>query len=131
MEMIEGLEPLYQRIAESIEEAISDEWATAQMEAIFFRDGIDYLGEYIRKTDGVARGYPTSPNGESAFRELRECFEKSGQPLWGRACFELNADGNFNMKWDYDNCDENGYFRSDEEVESQKREERYRRLTSD
>ena len=34
--MIGGIEPLYQQIAESIQEAIAEEWTSAKMEAVFY-----------------------------------------------------------------------------------------------
>ena len=127
--MIEGIEQFYQEVADSIQDAIPEEWVTARMEGVFFRDRILYFGEDTRKADGVARSFPTNFQGQSAFREIRELFENSGQPLWGRASFELNAEGKFDMKLDYDDCDEDGYAIYDEERESKEIEERHRRLT--
>lgn len=128
--MIEGIEPLYQQIADSIQEAIPEEWATAKMEAVFFPDAIDYYGEYTRQADGISRGFATILSGERAFREIRKRFKDAGQPLWGRACFELDAGGKFNLKWGYDDCDEDGNAHFDEEEELKRSEERHQRLSS-
>jgi hypothetical protein len=127
--MIPGLEPLYQQIAESIENAIPEDWNTAKMDAVFFPDGSQYTGEYTRASDGVARGFATALAGERAFREIRKLFEESDQPTWGRASFELQSNGTFNMKWGYDDCDGNGFARFVEEQELRRSEERRQRLT--
>lgn len=128
--MIDGIELLYQQIAESIEEAIPDEWTTARMEAAFFSESSKYMGEYTRESDGVARDFPTSFEAARAFREIRKRFKEAGKPLWGRAIFEMDSQGKFKMHWDYDNCDEEGNAIFDEEEELKKAEERHRRLTS-
>ncbi len=127
--MIDGIEPFYQQIAESIEEAISEKWTTAKMDVVFFSDASEYTGEYTRAVDGVARGFATTSAGERAFRELRRLFKECAQPAWGRACFELQANGTFNMKWGYDDCDENGFAGFDEEEKLRRIEERHQRLT--
>ncbi|WP_417388318.1 immunity protein YezG family protein [Gimesia sp.] len=127
--MIEGIERFYQEIAESIQDAIPEEWATARMDAVFYPDGSRYFGEFTRKADGVARSFTTNRQGERAFREIRKLFKNAGQPLWSKASFELNAEGKFDMKWEYDDSDENGYAIFDEEREKKEFEERYKRLT--
>ena len=107
--MIDGIEQIFQTIADSIQDAIPEEWTTATMEAEFYPHGSRYVGEYTREADGETESFATDLRSERAFRELRERFKEAGKPLWGRACFELNADGKFNMKWGYDDCDEDGY----------------------
>ncbi|MBL8816783.1 MAG: hypothetical protein JNL58_12185 [Planctomyces sp.] len=57
-------------------------------------------------------------------------FKGAGKPLWGRASFELTSNGKFNMKWGYEDCDNDGYAIFDEAIELRKSEERHRRLTS-
>jgi hypothetical protein len=128
--MIEEAELLYQKIAEAIQEAIFEEWITAKMEVIFYPDTSVYFGEYIRRADGVARGFRKSSSAEGAFREIRKRFKEAGKPLWGRACFELQSDGRFDMKWGYDDCDEDGNARYDEDEKLKRHEERHKRLTS-
>jgi hypothetical protein len=105
--MIDGIEALYQQIADSIVEAIPEPWITARVEAIFFADSITFETEYTREAGGLT-SFATLLHGDRAFRELRRKFKEAGQPVWGQACFALNADGKFNMTLGYDNCDENG-----------------------
>lgn len=128
--MIEEIEELYQQIAESMESAIPEEWASAKFEAIFYAGSSTYEAEYVRKCDGVARSFQPSDEGDSAFRKLRKMFKQAGQPQWGQACFELWPNGKFDMKWGYENCDENGDTRFDEQQELRRHEERRKRLTS-
>lgn len=127
--MIEGIERFYQQIADSIQDAIPEEWDAAKMEAIFFPGSSTYFGEYVRKADGKARDFPTSPAAESAFREIRRGFKKAGKKAWGQATFELYPDGRFNMAWGYENCNENGDTRFDEKEEMRRHEARRKRLT--
>ena len=61
--MIPGIELLYRQIAESLQEAIPEEWSTAKFEAIFYTDGSTYEAEYIRTADGVTRGFQPAAGG--------------------------------------------------------------------
>lgn len=128
--MIDGIEDLYQQIAESMRGAIPEDWITAKFEAIFYPDGSTYEAEYIRKMDGGVRGFQPTSSGSRAFRQLRKKFKESGQQLWGRACVELHIDGKFNIQWGYDNCDQNGDTVFDEEKEIKRHEERRNRLSN-
>src|SRR5688572_17856022 len=106
--MIPGIEPLYQEIAEAMTATIPEEWATATFEVIFYSQSIPFEAEYTRRVDGVARSFLPAASGRRAFQQLRQRFKDAGKPLWGRASFELRADGQFNVNWDYDNCDGQG-----------------------
>jgi Protein of unknown function, DUF600 len=128
--MVDELEPYYQQIAESIESSIPDEWATARMEAVFFSGSSTYEGEYRRQSNGALRPFPTSREGERAFREIRRIFKLAGKAVWGRACFDLTRDGKFQMKWSYENCDENGDTIFDEEQEARRQEDRRARFAT-
>lgn len=128
--MIESIEAYYQIIGDAIEEAISDEWTTAIMEGIFYPDSSTYFGEYIRKADNKSVDFGTPRNAERAFRDLRKKFKESGSKVWGRATFELHSDGRFNMKWGYENSDENGDTIFNENDEIKRHEERRQRLAS-
>lgn len=127
--MIEGDAAIYSRIAQSMSEAIPEEWSSAKIEAIFYSDSITFEAEYIRRADGKVRTFATTLDGDRAFRELRKSFKSSGQPVWGSACFELQPDGKFNVKWGYDNCDGNGDTVFDNEQYLRRHEERRKRLT--
>lgn len=125
--MIPGIEAFYQRIAESIQNAIGEDWASAKMDAIFFEDSITFFGEYTTP-DGRLKDFGTTRDGQRAFRELRQKFADARKPLWGQATFEMTAEGKFKMNWGYENCDENGDTIFDEEKEHQREDERRKRL---
>ena len=127
--MIDGIDQYYQQIAQHIENAIPDNWETAQLVATFFPQCSEYLGEYKRKPDGVERGFPVNNATGKIFRQLRKAFKESGKPPWGKAVFLLNESGEFKMNWLYDDCDENGNQIFDEEVERKKSMDRVDRLT--
>src|SRR5262249_52738512 len=127
--MIEGLEPMYDSIAESIHEAIMEPWNEAKMVAVFYADSITYFGEYTSAADGRLKDFGTLREAQRAFREIRKRFREAGKPLWGQATFELKSDGKFNIKWGYDNCDENGDTRFDDENYKKQDEERRKRLS--
>lgn len=128
--MIDGIDAFYQQIADSIQEAIPEEWSSAKFEAIFHAEGSSYSGEYIRSIDGKLRSFGTTSQGERTFRELRKKFKESGMPLWGQACFEIESSGDFQMKWGYDNLDENGDTRFDADEERRRQEESRLRFES-
>lgn len=111
--MIPNTEHLFETIAESIQSAIAEAWSNATIDAVFYPDGCRYTGKYIRESDGESISFSTGSAGQRAFRELRRQFKDAGKPLWGKACFELNCDGQFRMEWHYDDCDENGFAKFD------------------
>lgn len=126
--MIEGIETYYQRIADGIVDGIPEDWRHARVEVVFYSECSDYDGEYTTD-DGKERSFEVSDDACLAFRQLRKKFNESGKRVWGQATFELNADGSFNMKWGYDNCEENGDTIWDADEWSRKQNERRSRLT--
>jgi hypothetical protein len=107
MIMIEGLEQLYQQIADEIVASITEPWSSVKLVAIFFSDSIAFETEYMKNAGGL-NSFEVSLDCIRALIHLRRKFKEAGQPVWGEAIFELHADGKFNMKWGYENCDENG-----------------------
>jgi hypothetical protein len=126
--MIEGIEELYQIIADKTAEAIPPPWTLARIEAVFFSDSIDFFGEYW-PAQGNPRSLKVVRDVTRAFESARQKFKEAGQKAWGQATFELHSDGKFNMKWGYENCDENGdtIWNADEWQRHQ--DERRKRLT--
>jgi hypothetical protein len=129
--VIEGIESHFQRIADAMLVAIPEEWSVAEFHAIFFPDFSVYEAEYVRPSDGVARGFPMTSDGDRAIREIREAFRQAGHPLWGQIRFVLRSNGTFNAYWGYEKCDANGDTIWDEEAELARREARWRRLTAE
>jgi hypothetical protein len=111
------MEALYRQIGESIQQAIPESWLSAWMDATFFTEHTSYYAEYTPSDGSVPKSFAPERSGRRAFEQLRELFRQAGKPLWCRARFEIQADGKFNMKWVYDDCDENGYARFDEQLE--------------
>jgi hypothetical protein len=118
--MIDGIEPFYQQIAESIQESINDHWEAATIEVIFFPQSSDYVGEWFSPGTARPTGFSVDLKAMRAFRGLRELFRKSGKRLWCRALFELRSNGQFKMSWGYDDCDENGFARFDEKEQAER-----------
>jgi hypothetical protein len=115
--MIDGIEPLYRTIAESITATLQRPWATAWIDVIFFPDHVFYSGEFVAIENTPPKSFPTCVEGESAFEQLRELFKAARKPLWCRARFELHSDGRFKMNWGYDDCDADGFAHFDEQKE--------------
>src|SRR5215208_3561139 len=109
------METLYQEIAESMAERIFEPWVTAWMDAIFFPGSMFYSAEYAAPEGGKHKSFATDIVAERAFEQIRESFKRAGKPLWGRARFELHANGKFKMDFAYDDCDEKGFAKFDEE----------------
>lgn len=126
--MIPNTEQHYQAIANSMIEALPSKWVEAKFEAIFYPGHSRYEAEYVRP-DGILRSFQPTSDGSRAFRTLRSEFQAAGKPLWGRACFELQPDGQFKMSWDYDDCDQDGNKIFDEDQELQRLKEREQRLS--
>lgn len=126
--MIPGAEEIYQRIANEMQDAIPVDWSSAVCEAIFFSDNIEFHGEYM-PVKGSPRSFKLSREITNAFQDLRQKFKDASKPLWGQAIFELNSDGKFNLRWGYDNCDENGNTIWNEEEWRRDQDERMTRLT--
>ena len=125
--MIEGIEPYYQTIADSIAEQVPGPWSMAWVDAVFFSEHICFTGVYVpRDATGAEtkpKSFATDVPAEEAIEEIRELFRLAGEPVWGRAHFELRSDGGFNMTWSYEDCDENGCARFDEEAEKKRMKE--------
>jgi hypothetical protein len=115
--MIAGIDRLYQQIAGSIQGSIPGQWEVAWIDAIFYSEHTFYSAEYVTREGGASISFATDRAARLAFVELREMFRQAGKPLWCRARFQIYSDGRFNMKWGYDDCDENGFARFDEEAE--------------
>jgi hypothetical protein len=126
--MIPNIEVLYERIADAMISSIPEDWATARIVAIFYADSITWEPEFQPRTGGL-KSFDVSMELTRAFEELRRKFKEAGKPVWGQAIFDLKPDGKFNMKWGYDNCDENGDTVWDEEEWLRRQEARRQRLS--
>jgi hypothetical protein len=126
--MIKGIEPFYQQIADEIQDAIAETWGTAFVEVAFFEDGASFYGEYTIPRQVRPKSFEVTDPAQEALEDIRELFRRAKKPLWGRARFEINSDGKFNLTWDYDDCDEQGFARWDEEVELKRTRDRMKRL---
>ena len=129
--MIENIEQYYTQIADSMTETLpEDNWTTALFEATFYDDSITYEAEYFSRSEQKARSFRPADSGQDAFWDLRKAFKAAGKPLWGKAVFHLNADGKFQMNWDYENCDKDGNTLYDQKKEIQRVAARHKRLSS-
>ncbi len=57
-------------------------------------------------------------------------FIEAGQPVWGQFVFWLSNAGQFDVKWGYENVDENGNTVFDEATWLKNRRERIARLAA-
>lgn len=125
--MIPEIESFYNRIAAAIVDAIAEPWLNASIEVTFYPESSSCSAEY-RRPDGKLRSVGLQMDGVRAFRELRRKFKECGKPLWGQATFYIEPSGRFNMKWGYENLDENGNTRFDADEWHLKQEESRLRL---
>jgi hypothetical protein len=95
--MIEGIEPFYRQIAESIQEAIPEPWESASLEVIFHPQSSTYDGEYFTTDNARPKSFGVELKLIRSFLGLRELFKNAGKPLWCRARFDLQSDGKFKM----------------------------------
>lgn len=124
---IKGIEPLYQQIADSMEESIPEEWSTAWMYAIVYSSHYLYLAEYMTPSSTTPKSYATGRAARRGIESMREEFSRSGKPLWCQAVFVLQSDGKFNLKWGYD-CGGDGFARWDDSEDDFARIEKMRKF---
>jgi hypothetical protein len=106
--MIEGLEPLYQELADQAAMTLPDGWQKLRIEAVFYaEEEVDYWFGYIAR-DGNLGGLGITSELCEVLRGIRAKFHESNQPVFGQVVFSLTNDGKFSLDLGYDNCDENG-----------------------
>ena len=118
--MVDDIEPFYRQLADGVASAIKTPWQTATVEAIFYTQSIAFNGEYWVAGDPVPKSFEVELNIVRVFRKLREKFNQAGKMPWGQATFHLESSGKFNMNWNYDKCDENGFVIFDEEADHER-----------
>ena len=64
--MIEGIETVYQQIADSIDESIHEPWSVAWMEGVFFTEHTSYSAEYKPQAGGPPKSFASGRNGRRA-----------------------------------------------------------------
>lgn len=122
--MIDGIESYYQRIADGINSSLPDVWRLAWMDAIFYDDGVSYYGSYLVDDVDLCSDFATDRDAERAFREMRALWETAGKTPWCRARFNLFRDGHFRLQLSYDDSDENGFARFDEDADMEHHRQR-------
>ena len=83
--MIDGIELFYQQIAESMEEAIPEEWSSARYEAIFYSGSSTYEAEMYANATVTFWGFSpatvvTERFGSSARNSRRRASQFGGEP---------------------------------------------------
>lgn len=107
--MIQGIEPLFQQVADGINASIRERWNSATLEAVFHPDRFTLLGSYLTELGATPKSFRAPRRTEKSFHRMRALFVQAGKPLWCKARFKLHSDGEFNIDWIYDECDENGF----------------------
>jgi len=121
--MIPGIEAAYQVVAEEIEDALPGPWQHATIDGVYYPESEEFNGEFLNQS-GELECFRISIKVMKTFRQLREKFKKAGHRVWGQVSFRLYPDGTFNVKWGYDNCDENGTTIWDPDEWSRQQDER-------
>lgn len=118
--MIDGIEDLYQKIAEAIEASISGDWRSAIVEAVFYSDNCSYNGEYVLDGFDYPKPFAVKSDVVRSLYEMRRRFTAKGKRLWCSVRFELKADGKFKLDWGYGGCDEQGFATFDAAKEAER-----------
>jgi hypothetical protein len=103
-----SIEETYREIVDDLRDQIDEAWIKAKVRLVCYSDGASTTGYYIRKLDGVRQGLSPNTNFFRKIRSLRRMLRERDGRVWGRAIFQLDEDGTFEMLPSYDNCDENG-----------------------
>ena len=125
--MIDGIEPYYQRIADEIHSALPDVWQLAWMDAIFYDASVSYYGSYLVADEDLCTDFEISMDATRAFRQMRALWTHSGRTPWCRARFNLFSTGKFKLQLSYDDSDDNGFARFDEDSEMEHHNQRLTR----
>src|SRR5216683_6361994 len=125
--MIDGIGPFYQRIADGINSALPDVWRLAWMDAIVYDGSVSYYGSYLVGNEELCTDFETNRDAQRAFREMRTLWVKAGKVPWCRARFNLFSTGKFNLQLSYDDSDENGFARFDEDADMEHHRQRLTR----
>lgn len=125
--LIHGIDKVYQAIADGIVDEMPELWRSARIDVTFYDGLVDFDGEFVAN-DGVSRSF--NVNVQDTIFQLRRMFIEARQPLWGQFVFLLSSAGQFDVKWGYENIDENGNTVFDERTWLKNRRERISRLAS-
>ena len=106
--MVEGIEKYFQQLAEAAQEAIQEEWSKLRIESEHYPEFFQEYCEYWKESGGVENTF-SSVAISRCLIEMRQLFKEAEKPLWGRFIFELDNKGDFEVDFDFDNCDENGF----------------------
>lgn len=132
--MSDEIDSLCREIAASIREAITEDWSSARIDAVYWIDdkgfrSMTYFGEYVRKSDGKPKDLAVPDEMDDRLDEIRYLSSESGTAPWGQACFEVQSNGQFSLSYSYEDCDEQGNRRYKSEVYHAMQEARRLRLT--
>ena len=99
--MTSEVETLYQRIAQSIANAIPELWETAWVTVEFEPGVISEAGGYTSLRDKTQHTFSTPNDIGDLFTRLRQLVKRDDRNIWSRARFVLEADGKFRIDFDY------------------------------
>src|SRR5215208_1670959 len=99
--MARTLEDIYQEIADSIVESISDNWSKAIVTAEIEDDHGTLQCEYQKTSRSSFVSFDCEYKMYKAFKELRAVFQEEGKQPWSKAEFTLKSDGTFNLSFEY------------------------------
>ena len=98
------IEEIYLKIGQSIVDSIEEDWTKAELFIEFFGDGADFEGRY--ETAKLKNEWFDVD--DEIYYLLKELDQVLGNSKWNRAKFYLEPDGEFEMKfaWDQELADE-------------------------
>jgi hypothetical protein len=97
------------------------------LDAISYDGCVSYDGSYLVGNEEYCTDFETNRDAERAFREMRALWMKAGKVAWCRARFVLFSTGKFKLQLSYDDSDENGFARFDEDAEMEHSRQRLTR----
>ncbi|UTC67010.1 MULTISPECIES: hypothetical protein [unclassified Treponema] len=93
---------IYKRIGQRISDSIKEKWVNAVLQ-------IEYIGAVkcflqYKKPDGTAGNIALVDSFKNMrdIKDLHKIMTEDGKNKWNKAVFYLNADGSFNMEFEWD-----------------------------
>ncbi|MEM7315811.1 MAG: immunity protein YezG family protein [Planctomycetota bacterium] len=125
--MVPGIEPYYQRLANSIMGVAPKNWERLIAQSTFYEGSARHFCECVK--GGKSQSIPTPNDWDEILRELRTLFQIHDKKVWGQAEFTLTNSGEFNLDWGYEHLDENGFTKFDADKFLAENEARRKRLS--
>ncbi|WP_243050284.1 immunity protein YezG family protein [Dyella sp. RRB7] len=103
--MNKDIASLYEKIAQCTFNSLPKNFSGASLTAKMIARYIEVTGNYVTRENEVAKSFLPDEKVEPLLEKLRESMAalQPGKGAWYTATLDLNSEGEFSFKFDYDN----------------------------